>query len=116
MCAAAGQTCLVVPAGDAGVSPCRYTNAAQDEIHRRYHHGTALHMMCWMNFWCGECRQAAEPFNRVNEGGTVNEGWGVPGQCGSRKNTAGAVSSGRPSVHYKSVDLLNNAWRAVLRH
>lgn len=29
-----------------------YTNAAQDEIHRRYHKGSALHMMCWMNFWC----------------------------------------------------------------
>eukprot|EP00887_Chlorella_sp_A99_P002743 scaffold6.g2743.t1 len=30
-----------------------YTNAAQDEIHWRYRHGSALHMMCWMNFWCG---------------------------------------------------------------
>jgi hypothetical protein len=27
--------------------------APQDEIHRRYRHGSALHMMCWMNFWCG---------------------------------------------------------------
>jgi UDP-galactose transporter B1 len=25
----------------------------QDEIHKRYKHGSALHMMCWMNFWCG---------------------------------------------------------------
>lgn len=30
-----------------------YTNAAQDEITRRYHDNSALHMMCWMNFWCG---------------------------------------------------------------
>lgn len=30
-----------------------YTNVAQDEIHRRYSGGTALHMMCWMNFWSG---------------------------------------------------------------
>lgn len=25
----------------------------QDEIHKIYHAGSALHMMCWMNFWCG---------------------------------------------------------------
>ncbi|KAL4857963.1 UDP-galactose/UDP-glucose transporter 3 [Chlorella vulgaris] len=30
-----------------------YTNAAQDEIHKRHKHGSALQMMCWMNFWCG---------------------------------------------------------------
>ncbi|KAI7838118.1 hypothetical protein COHA_008049 [Chlorella ohadii] len=30
-----------------------YTNAAQDELHKRYKHGSALQMMCWMNFWCG---------------------------------------------------------------
>ncbi len=30
-----------------------YTNAAQDEIHRKYSATTALHTMCWMNFWCG---------------------------------------------------------------
>jgi len=30
-----------------------YTNAAQDEIHRKYPATTALHTMCWMNFWCG---------------------------------------------------------------
>lgn len=30
-----------------------YTNASQDEIHKRYKHGSALQMMCWMNFWCG---------------------------------------------------------------
>ncbi|PSC72711.1 UDP-galactose UDP-glucose transporter 3 isoform A [Micractinium conductrix] len=30
-----------------------YTNAAQDEIHKRYKQGSALQMMCWMNFWCG---------------------------------------------------------------
>jgi hypothetical protein len=23
----------------------------QDEIHKRYKHGSALQMMCWMNFW-----------------------------------------------------------------
>lgn len=30
-----------------------YTNAAQDEVTRRYRSGSALHMMCWMNFWTG---------------------------------------------------------------
>ena len=30
-----------------------YTNVAQDEIHRRHGGGTAMHMMCWMNFWSG---------------------------------------------------------------
>lgn len=25
----------------------------QDEIHRKHEGGSALHMMCWMNFWCG---------------------------------------------------------------
>jgi solute carrier family 35 (UDP-galactose transporter), member B1 len=25
----------------------------QDEIHRKYTATTALHTMCWMNFWCG---------------------------------------------------------------
>lgn len=30
-----------------------YTNVAQDEINRRYSGGTAVHMMCWMNFWTG---------------------------------------------------------------
>lgn len=30
-----------------------YTNAAQDEITRTYHDNSAVHMMCWMNFWCG---------------------------------------------------------------
>lgn len=30
-----------------------YTNVAQDEINRRYAGGTAMHMMCWMNFWTG---------------------------------------------------------------
>lgn len=30
-----------------------YTNAAQDEINHRYKGGTAMHMMCWMNFWTG---------------------------------------------------------------
>ena len=30
-----------------------YTNVAQDEINRRYKGGTAMHMMCWMNFWTG---------------------------------------------------------------
>lgn len=30
-----------------------YTNATQDEIHKRYKGTTALHTMCWMNFWCG---------------------------------------------------------------
>lgn len=30
-----------------------YTNAAQDEIHRRHPGGSALHMMAWMNFWGG---------------------------------------------------------------
>ena len=23
----------------------------QDEIHKRHKHGSALQMMCWMNFW-----------------------------------------------------------------
>lgn len=30
-----------------------YTNAAQDEIHRKHPGGSPLHMMAWMNFWCG---------------------------------------------------------------
>lgn len=30
-----------------------YTNAAQDEISRKYKDNSAIHMMCWMNFWCG---------------------------------------------------------------
>jgi UDP-galactose transporter B1 len=30
-----------------------YTNVEQDAIHKRYRGGTALHMMCWMNFWSG---------------------------------------------------------------
>ena len=30
-----------------------YTNVAQDEINRKYKNGTAMHMMCWMNFWTG---------------------------------------------------------------
>lgn len=31
-----------------------YTNAAQDEINRKYKGaGSPLSMMCWMNFWCG---------------------------------------------------------------
>ena len=25
--------------------------ALQDELHKRYRHGSALQMMCWMNFW-----------------------------------------------------------------
>lgn len=28
-----------------------YTNAAQDEINRRYPRNSPNHMMCWMNFW-----------------------------------------------------------------
>lgn len=28
-----------------------YTNAAQDAIHEQYRESTALHTMCWMNFW-----------------------------------------------------------------
>lgn len=30
-----------------------YTNASQDEIKRVYRNGTAIEMMCWMNFWTG---------------------------------------------------------------
>jgi solute carrier family 35 (UDP-galactose transporter), member B1 len=30
-----------------------YTNVAQDEINKKYKGGTAMHMMCWMNFWTG---------------------------------------------------------------
>eukprot|EP00877_Chromochloris_zofingiensis_P001938 jgi/Chrzof1/11745/Cz06g08050.t1 len=29
-----------------------YTNAAQDEINRKYPKNSPIHMMCWMNFWC----------------------------------------------------------------
>ncbi|GBF92343.1 UDP-galactose UDP-glucose transporter [Raphidocelis subcapitata] len=29
-----------------------YTNAAQDEINRRYKRNSPVHMMAWMNFWC----------------------------------------------------------------
>jgi len=28
-----------------------YTNAAQDDINRRYPKSPPIHMMCWMNFW-----------------------------------------------------------------
>jgi hypothetical protein len=30
------------------LSGCR---TMQDEIHKRHKHGSALQMMCWMNFW-----------------------------------------------------------------
>lgn len=30
-----------------------YLLVLQDEIHRKYTATTALHTMCWMNFWCG---------------------------------------------------------------
>lgn len=30
-----------------------YTNVTQDAINKKYKHSTALHMMCWMNFWTG---------------------------------------------------------------
>ena len=30
-----------------------YTNVTQDAINRSYKGSTALHMMCWMNFWTG---------------------------------------------------------------
>lgn len=30
-----------------------YTNAAQDEINKKFKDATALHTMCWMNFWSG---------------------------------------------------------------
>jgi UDP-galactose transporter B1 len=29
-----------------------YTNAAQDEVNKRYPDNNPIHMMCWMNFWC----------------------------------------------------------------
>lgn len=51
---------LALPNAPLGYSLCAvnlildgYTNAAQDEIHRKYPGGSALHMMAWMNFWCG---------------------------------------------------------------
>lgn len=28
-----------------------YTNASQDSIHEKYKDASALHTMCWMNFW-----------------------------------------------------------------
>lgn len=30
-----------------------YTNASQDSIHEKYKDASAVHTMCWMNFWCG---------------------------------------------------------------
>jgi len=37
---------------DCSALPCLPAPApAQDEIHKRYKHGSALQMMCWMNFW-----------------------------------------------------------------
>lgn len=30
-----------------------YTNVTQDAINKSYKGSTALHMMCWMNFWTG---------------------------------------------------------------
>jgi len=30
-----------------------YTNVTQDAINKKYKGSTALHMMCWMNFWTG---------------------------------------------------------------
>ena len=30
-----------------------YTNVSQDAINKNYKGSTALHMMCWMNFWTG---------------------------------------------------------------
>ena len=36
--------------------PC-INPAAQDELHKRYKHGSALQMMCWMNFWWVMVRQ-----------------------------------------------------------
>lgn len=32
--------------------PCPAPVPPQDELHKRYKHGSALQMMCWMNFWC----------------------------------------------------------------
>jgi UDP-galactose transporter B1 len=28
-----------------------YTNASQDSIHEKYKDASAVHTMCWMNFW-----------------------------------------------------------------
>lgn len=46
----------ITPALDTGFLPTRLhlhhaCAAPQDELHKRYKHGSALQMMCWMNFW-----------------------------------------------------------------
>lgn len=38
----------------------------QDEMHKRYKHGSAIQMMCWMNFWCGgAARRSGERRDRL---------------------------------------------------